>query len=228
MTPQAQLRLEFEPRPALGGDDFLVAPNNAEAVTWLDRWPDWPSTALVIHGPPGCGKSHLCQVFLAASEARHIGVSDLTRNPADVLLADAPAAVIDRAETALAAGAERPLFHLFNHLSETGRKLLLTARAPVSRWPVDLPDLHSRLATAVSAEIGPPDDPLIAAVIVKLFADRQLRIDDGVVTYLLSRMERSFDAARQLVSAIDDAALAEHRNITVPLVRKVLKAIERI
>jgi DnaA regulatory inactivator Hda len=222
----AQLRLGFEPRPALGGDDFLVAPNNADAVAWLDRWPDWPAPILLIHGPPGCGKTHLSQVFLAAAGARLIGADELTGMAADVLLADADAAVIDGADSIVAGGAEQALLHLYNQAAETGRKLLFTARTPSSRWSVKLADLRSRLSTAVSAEIGPPDDPLIAAVLVKLFADRQLRIDDGVIAYLLPRMERSFDAARQMVSAIDDAALAERRNITVPLVRKVLKAMD--
>lgn len=227
MTSPAQLRLGFEPRQALGGDDFLVAPNNTDAVAWLDRWPDWPSTVLVIHGPPGCGKTHLCQVFAAAAGARSIARDDLAHVPADALLGDAPAAIVDGADTILAADTGQALFHLYNQASEAQKKLLLTGRAPASRWPVGLPDLRSRLSTAISVEIGPPDDPLIAAVVVKLFADRQLRIDDGVVNYLLSRMERSFDAARRLVAAIDDAALAAHRNITVPLVRQVLKGLER-
>lgn len=226
MTPPAQLLLDFEHRPALGGEDFLVAPNNAEAVAWLDRWPDWPAVALVIHGPPGCGKTHLTQVFLAATGGAAIAGADLAKTLPQQLLGDATAAVIDGADTALGVGSEAELLHLYNVAAETGRKLLMSARRPPARWDIGLPDLRSRLATAIAVEIGLPDDPLIAALIVKLFADRQLRIDDDIVSYLLPRVERSFDAVYRIVAAIDKAALAERRKITVSLVRRVLRAVQ--
>ncbi len=226
MTPPAQLRLDFDLRPALGGEDFLVAPNNSDAVAWLDRWPDWPSPVLAIYGPPGCGKSHLTQVFLAASGAARMDVADIAETEPHRLLGDARAGAIDGIEAVLAAGLERELLHLYNVAAETKRKLLLTAcEAPV-RWSLSIADLRSRMGAGVAVEIGVPDDPLIAAVLVKLFADRQLRVDGGVVTFLLSRMERSFEAARRMVAAIDEAAMAEHRNITVPLVRKVLASVQ--
>jgi len=226
LTRPAQLRLNFDLRPALGGEDFLVAPNNCDAVAWLDRWPDWPSPVLTIYGPPGCGKSHLMQVFLAAGGVTKIGASELGTTEPHALLADARACAIDGVEAVLAAGRERELLHLYNVAAETGRKLLLTAHTAPVTWPLSIADLRSRMGAGVAVEIGAPDDPLVAAVLVKLFADRQLRVDGGVVTFLLSRMERSFDAARRMVAAIDEAAMAERRNITVPLVRKVLASVQ--
>lgn len=225
MAP-TQLPLGFAHRPALGGDDFLVAPNNAEAVAWLDRWPDWPTPALVIHGPLGCGKTHLTQVFLAVSRGRAATAADLARAEPPDLLGDAPAAVIDGIEEVLAAGLERRVFHLYNLLAESRRHLLVMAHEPPARWTVGLADLRSRLMAAVACEIGPPDDPLIAAVLVKLFADRQLKVEADVVAFLVARIERSFDAARRTVAALDAAALASRRNITVPLAREVLGRAE--
>jgi chromosomal replication initiation ATPase DnaA len=137
-------------------------------------------------------------------------------------VAGAPAVVIDDVEAILAQGLERQLLHLYNHVAENRRHLLMTAGLAPARWDVRLADLRSRLNAAMACEIGPPDDPLIAAVLVKLFADRQLRIDDGVLAFLLARMERSFDAARRTVAALDSAALAGKRKITVPLAREVL------
>jgi len=225
MSP-AQLPLDFDPRPALGGEDFLVAPNNADAVAWLDRWPDWPAVVLAIHGPDGCGKTHLTQVFLASSGAAAVDADTLAGTPAPQVFGDAPAVVIDGADTMLTGGLETPLFHLYNVAAETGRKILMTARSAPARWEISLPDLRSRLSTAITAEIGLPDDPLIAALIVKLFADRQLRVEDGVVNFLLPRLERSFAAVLKAVAAIDEAALAEQRRITVPLARRVLQEIQ--
>jgi len=226
LTPSDQLRLDFDLRPALGGEDFLVAPNNSDAVAWLDRWPDWPSPVLTIYGPPGCGKSHLTQVFLAAGGVAKVGAKELGNTEPHEILGDAQACAIDHVEAVLSAGLEHQLLHLYNVAAETGRKLLLTAHSAPAFWPLSIADLRSRMGAGVAVEIGAPDDPLIAAVLVKLFADRQLRVDGGVVTFLLSRMERSFDAARRVVAAIDEAALAEHRNITVPLVRKVLATLQ--
>ena len=223
MSAGAQLPLDFDHRPALSGEDFLVAPGNAGAVAWLDRWPDWPGPLLAIHGPAGCGKTHLAQVFMAASGARAIGADALGGAEPLHLLAGARACVLEDAEAFLGGDLEEALLHLYNTVQETGRHMVLTARRPPARWPVRLADLRSRLKAAIAVGIGPPDDPLITAVIVKLFADRQLRVDGDVVSFMLTRMERSFETARTLVAAVDRAALAERRNITVPLVRGVME-----
>ncbi len=225
MSAGAQLPLDFDHRPALSGEYFLVATGNAGAIAWLDRWPDWPGPLLAIHGPAGCGKTHLAQVFMAASGARAIGREALGGTEPPSLLGKVRACVVEDAEAFLGGDLEEALLHLYNTVQETGRHMVLTARRPPARWPVRLADLRSRLNAAAAVEIGPPDDALITAVIVKLFADRQLRVDADVVSFMLTRMERSFEAARTLVAAVDDAALAKRRNITVPLVRGVMEGM---
>ncbi len=211
--------LDFAHRASLSGDDFLVAPANRQAVEWLDRWPDWPSAVLVLYGPPGSGKTHLAHVFMARAGARALSPAALRAADAESLAARSAVWVADDADQGVD---EEALLHLHNSLAGRGGHLLLTAQAPPGRWGLQLPDLASRLKAAQAVEIGPPDDALIEAVLVKLFADRQLRVQAGVVDYLASRMERSLDAARRLVATIDAQALAERRNVTVPLVRRVL------
>ncbi len=223
MTASRQLPLDFDHRPALGGADFLVAPSNAEAVAWIDRWPDWPGPGLALYGPPACGKTHLARVFAAGSGATLVDAGRLRAGDPRCLAA-APC-VVDDAEGLLAEGLEEALLHLYNTLAEASRHLLLAARHPPARWTVELDDLGSRLKAATAVAIKPPDDALMAAVVVKLFADRQLRVDSDVVSFMLPRMERSFDAARRVVAALDAAALAERRNITVPLARRVLEQV---
>ena len=221
----AQLALDFDHRPALSGEDFLVAPCNAAAVKWIDAWPDWPAPALVVHGPSGSGKTHLANVFLSKSGGRAIAARDLTESDPTRLFADAPALALDDAERALDRKGEEALLHLYNHAAETGRHLLLTAHRPPALWQTRLADLKSRLNAAPQAGIGDPDDALIAAVLVKQFADRQLPVDEGVISFMLPRMERTFAAARAAVAAIDKRSLAEHRNVTVPLARRVLDSL---
>ncbi|SDF82469.1 DnaA regulatory inactivator Hda [Limimonas halophila] len=223
-----QLPLDLPHRPALGRADFLVAPANEVAVAWLDRWPEWPGSVLVLTGPAGSGKTHLAAVWQRMSGAVALDGAALAEGTAPAeLLGDATAAVLDDADALFTAGdhgerLERQLLHLVNHMREAGGHLLITAREHPSRWPVALPDLASRLAAAAVADLGPPDDQLIAAVLVKLFADRQLKVPPEVVRFLLPRMERSFAAARRIVAALDHASLAAKREITVPLARDVL------
>jgi len=214
-----QLPLDLPHRPALGMEDFLVAGCNRAAVALVDRWPDWPAPLAVITGPEGSGKTHLAHVWQAKSGAKPVpGLAGLDPGA----LAPGFALVVEDVAAPLGAESERALFHLYNLAGEAGGHVLLTAREPPARWTVALPDLASRLTAAPTAAIGAPDDALLAAVLVKLFADRQIKIGTDVVTYLLARMERSFAAARTLAAALDRAALASGRKVSVALARTVL------
>ncbi|HYG85862.1 MAG TPA: DnaA/Hda family protein [Azospirillum sp.] len=223
MNAPAQLPLDLGFRPAMGGDDFLVAPSNADAVAWLDRWPAWPAPALTIWGPPGCGKTHLSQVWRARSRAVVVNGVALAQADLPGLMDAAHAVVVEEADLVAGnPGREEALFHLYNLARDAGGHLLLLARKAPSRWRVKLPDLRSRLKGAPAVGVDAPDEALLAAVLVKLFSDRQLMPSQEVIGYLLMRMERSLDAARRVVAAVDRASLAKQRPVTVPLVRGVL------
>jgi len=218
MSPAGQLAFDLGHRPALGREDFMVGPGNGEAVAWIDRWPDWPGPALVVHGPPGCGKTHLASVWRARTGAGIVA----TAQALDAALEPSSAASYFVVE-GLTADEDFGLFHLFNRLTERGGHMLLISREPPARWSNRLPDLMSRLKSAPTVAINAPDDAMIEAVLVKLFADRQLRVGPEIIAYLVARMERSFDAARRVVAAADTASLTRARAITVPLIREILE-----
>lgn len=224
MTTSQQLTFDLGHRPALEREDFLVAPSNEVAVAWIDRWPDWPSQALAIFGPAGCGKTHLCQVWRRASEAVEIDAAGLRRSEPPALLGERQVCVVEDVADTLEREpqvAER-LLHLYNMIHERGGFLLLSDRKPPARWACPLADLRSRLSGMQAVALSEPDELLVQAVLVKLFADRQLSLTPEVVRFLMPRIERSFDAVRQIVAAIDARALEARRDITVPLVRLVL------
>lgn len=218
MTPAArQLALDLPLRPALGRSDFLVSDCNAAAVAWIDQWPDWPGAGLVLHGPSGAGKSHLAAVWQAASNARAVPEQWQDVDPANPVL-------VEDAEARLTAGAvgEEDLLHLYNTMRAGGGTVLFTARTAPSRWPVALPDLASRLRALSAVSIGAPDDALLAALVAKLFHDRQVTIKRDVVAYLVARVERSFAAVQRTVEAIDRLALEDRKPIGLAVVRRAL------
>ena len=212
-----QSTFEWGVRPALGREDFLVAPCNEAVVSWLDRWPDWPGPALVVHGPPGSGKSHLAEVWCRRSGAEIVPAARLSAvGPDD---GSALALVIDGLDGPID---ERSLLHIYNAIAERGGHLLFTSQTPPARWPLALPDLASRLRLAPAAALGLPGDALLGALMLKLFADRQITVAPEVPAYVVPRIERTFEAVARLVERLDRAALAEGRAVTVPLVRTVL------
>lgn len=212
------------PAPTYAREDFVVAAGNREAVAWIDRWPDWPAPALAVSGPAGCGKTHLGRIWAERAQAAIVEGPDLDgKTVADLvaLVEISRALVVERAERT----PERALFHLYNLMRERRGFLLLLAEHPPAHWRITLPDLASRLRAAPAVAVAPPDDDLLGSIILKQLADRQLHAGPGVVHYLVSHMERSADAARHVVAALDCRALAESREIDRRLAADVLAAL---
>ncbi|RFP88082.1 chromosomal replication initiator DnaA [Rhodobacteraceae bacterium 63075] len=218
-----QLTFDLPARTALGREDFFVTEANAAAVAMIEGWESWPSGKLMLTGPSGSGKTHLAHVWAALSGAR---IVDATALPgADMpALASGPIAIEDIGEIAGDRAAQEALFHLHNLAQANGEALLLTAHAEPQHLSLTLPDLQSRLQAAPAAPLREPDDALLSAVLMKLFADRQLVPKPDVIPYLTRHMPRSFAAARSLVEALDSAALSEGRDVTRALARSVLES----
>jgi len=217
--PPAQHALDLRFAPRLGAADFLVSDSNREAFERIGRWPDWRPPALVLYGPAGSGKTHLAHLWCERAGAALVAGDSVTTGDAAALAGNLAVDDADRA-------AETPLFHLYNLCRERGGSLLLTARAPPAAQRIALADLASRLRALPVVALGPPDDALLAAVLVKHFADRQIGVEPSVIAYLLSRIERSFAGAAAIVAALDRRALSARRAVTVALVREVLAAAD--
>jgi chromosomal replication initiation ATPase DnaA len=200
-------------------EDFMTSECNASAYALMAAWPEWSTHCAVLVGPAGSGKTHLAHVWRA-----HSGAVFLTEETIeDALQATlSQPVIIENIETFKD---EALLFHLYNKTKEEGISLLLTSRQPVSELDVALNDLSSRLRAATEVEIKEPDDVLLEMLFAKYFADKQLKVSAEVIQYLLPRIGRSFESVREVVETIDARALAEKRNITVPLVNQVLKSL---
>jgi chromosomal replication initiation ATPase DnaA len=213
-----QLALALDHAESLAREDFLSGPSNAQALALIDTWPGWPHRTVMLTGPEGSGKSHLAAIWAHAAGARRVAARALDEAAVPRALATGALVVED-----LAAGAfdERALFHLLNLAREDAAFVLLTARTAL--MTVAIRDLGSRLKALPVVALAPPDDALLRAVLVKLFADRQLAVDESLIGYVAMRIERSFAAARDVVALLDEAAMRQKRPITRALAAEFLR-----
>jgi chromosomal replication initiation ATPase DnaA len=215
-----QLTFDLPYGAALGREDFLVTSVNLQAVAMIDRWPDWLNPGLILIGPPGSGKTHLAEVWRGRSGATMCSAADLNVPEVPALLAQGAVVVENLPGAALD---EPALFHMINLARETGGYLLLTSEAHPPSWNLSLNDLSSRLRAMPIAPLGEPDDELLRGLLVKLFADRQIAVDEPIIAYMLNHMERSAAFARSIVETIDRTALAERAEVTRSFVARLLR-----
>jgi chromosomal replication initiation ATPase DnaA len=219
-VPPRQLAFALPHAESFSRDDFLEGPANAAALALIDAWPDWPNRLMLLVGPEGSGKSHLSAIWAEQAGARSTAAHALTATEVPGALATSALVIEDLKPSNCD---ERALFHLMNLAREEQAFVLMTARLPPSASDFELRDLRSRLRAVPVVTLMPPDDSLFRALIVKFCADRQISIDESVVSYLATRIERSFAAARQAVERLDAEGLRLGRPVTRALAAELLR-----
>src|SRR5262245_4092677 len=219
---ERQLPLDLAHAEGRSRAHLVVSRANEAAVSLIDRWPDWPAPIAVLAGPTGSGKSHLGAIWREMT-----GAVALTRRRAGEGAAPAGEGAALFLDDADAGGLdETGLFHALNAVRAAGSFMLITARRFPSAWGVRLPDLASRLKAAATVEIGEPDDDLLAGVIAKLFADRQVDVEPHVIQYIVRRIERSLATAIRVVERLDQMALEQQVRITRALAAEAIEAMD--
>lgn len=215
-----QLTLDLDHAESYARDDFLGGPSNAAALTLIDGWPDWPNRVVALIGPEGSGKSHLASIWAEQAGARSIAARTLRDSDVPAALATGALLVEDAAAGEFD---ETAMFHLLNLAREERAFVLVTARTAPAAWTIRTPDLASRLKALPVVALAPPDDALLRAVLVKLFADRQLAVDEQLIGYVVTRIGRSFADARAAVVTLDREAMRRQRPLTRALAAEVLR-----
>jgi len=215
-----QLAFALPHAESLTRDNFLGGPANAAGLALIDSWPEWPNRIMLLVGPEGSGKSHLAAIWAEQAGARSTTAHALTAAAVPGALATGALVVEDLRSSDFD---DRALFHLMNLAREDGAFVLVTAREPPSAFQIELRDLRSRLRAIPAVSLLPPDDQLFRALIVKFCADRQLAVDETVVSYLATRIERSYAAARQAVELLDAEALRLGRPVSRALAAELLR-----
>jgi chromosomal replication initiation ATPase DnaA len=210
-----QLTFHFPERITYVPEDFLPGPANAEACTWLETPDQWPACRLALYGAGGTGKTHLLHLFAARHDglvmpARSLrGFRDFPQTPL----------AIDDADSA---PDPESLLHLLNAAAENRLPVLLAARTPPSHWTTGLPDLDSRLRAITTVELAQPDDDLLRALLARLIAQRQLRVEETVQDYLLARLPRTGSAMHEAAARLDRASLAAGKSVSRRIAADVL------
>lgn len=215
-----QLAFALPHAESFGRDDFLEGPANAAGLALVDTWPEWPNRLMMLVGPEGSGKSHLAAIWAEAAGARSTSAAALDAEDVPSSLATGALVVEDLRSRGFD---ERALFHLINLAREEAAFVLLTGRQAPAALEIDLKDLRSRLRAVPVVTLHPPDDQLFRALVVKFCADRQLSVDEAVVSFLASRLERSSAAARRAVELLDSEALRQGRPVTRALAAELLR-----
>jgi len=206
-----QLLLALDHSVSFAREDFLRGPSNAEALNLVERWPDWPDRIVALIGPQGSGKSHLAAIWAEATGARVLSAKLLPHSDLPAAFATGALVLEDLEFEGLD---ERALFHLLNFAREQAANVLITSRSPLTTFPVVIRDLASRMRAVPSGALAAPDDALLRALIVKLAVDRQMAVDESLVSYVANRIERSFAAAHHAVQRLDEEAMRQHRPVT--------------
>ena len=215
----SQLPLDLQFMSSQGRDDFIIGESNHLAATWIDRWPDWPGQYRVLNlvGPAASGKGHLASIWREQSGATVINSLGEWRPGTDI-----DHAVLEEPgpRTAMAGRGAFPS-HQRNGPRQ-GVSVLITSREPVAGLGWQLADLKSRLRSINLVGLDRPDDALLRRLLEKYFADRQLAVAGQVLDYMVSRMERSFQAVQTIAAAMDRRSLATQRDLTLPLAREIM------
>lgn len=218
----AQLVLDLKLPDSFEERDFVPAPGNQQALSWIRRWPDWISPIMAVYGSRASGRSHLSQIWARRANAVTLRGADLDgRRPSIELTGEARNVVIDDADRGCH---EIALFHMINHLALNQGSLLITSIDPPTMWDISIPDLASRLSKVLSVRVDPADEDTLSMLLVKQLADRGLEIAPVMQTYILRRIERTPMMIRSLVDRIDSMSLAQKRPVSIPMIRDILES----
>jgi chromosomal replication initiation ATPase DnaA len=202
-------------------DSFVVGTCNRLALSLINAWPDKWRVGVCLVGDSGCGKTHLINMWRQASGAANL--ADAMRGY--VAVDSNQHWFLDDVEKWLGNSAtEEMLFHRINSITHSGGTVLVASRLPPSRLDFVIEDVRSRLLGFTVAEIGQPDEELLAAVLRKQLVDRQIRHDDDFIAYILKRTERSFAAVKRAAAELDEMSLERHKSVNIRLAAEWLKA----
>ncbi len=219
---------DFPVIPTFGFDSFVTCEGNAAALRFAMRIADPadPEKLLYLHGPSGSGKTHLLK-SIATGAVRYLSLKEQTDPEALVsFFSGSPGLVVDDLhEMPDNPALKASLWQLFNDFHTSGRIIAMSGMHP-PRELVRLDDhLTSRLLWGLVARLDTSDDNSRCMILKKVADDRQIRLPDDVIDFILATASREVG---DLISCFDQLyrfSMAEKRRITLPLAREVRELV---
>jgi len=215
-----QLLFEFNSNKSYLSQDYIVSGCNKDAYNMIKSWPLWGKQAYAnifyIYGSKSCGKTHLCSIWGEKSHSHLLSlehdIMEQLANHENFVIEDIEQYLID----------EEKILHIFNLIIEMKKYLLITSNQHPSKLNISLADLRSRFNAINAIIIENPDDELLKIMISKLFAERQLRISQDIVKYIINHSNRSLEHICHIIQKLDDISLSSRKHITVKMIKDLL------
>ena len=198
--------------------DFFVSSSNFEAYKLIESWPNWPDKSINVHGPSGCGKTHLSKILATQMETIFINSKNFNE---EIIVKNKlfKCLIIDNFNNNIN---EKLLYSMLNHLKQIDKYVLINSLKPINHYEIKLKDLKSRLEGFIKIGINLPTDELLKVVILKIFSEKQIKISEKNVEYIIKNIERTYDKILKFTKEIDNLSLSTGKVININLIKKVL------
>ena len=223
MKNSKQLYFEMPNKTSLGVEDYIVTDSNSFAFDLIVKMVKGEINFGLISGPPYSGKTHLSKILIKnASNYKSFYIDRDYQNILDEFEVS-DIFILENIDKVKHDKTEQHLFHIINLVKENNKKLLMTSRKSISEIDLSLEDLKSRLNSILEAKIKEPDDQLMELILIKIFNDKQLKINPNVIDFLMSRLVRSYKSINLFIEKIDKFSLEKGKKITIPLINDLLR-----
>jgi chromosomal replication initiation ATPase DnaA len=216
-----QLVLKFPNIKAYLKEDYYVSPSNKDAYDFINSWPKWIKRIVNVFGPSGSGKTHLAAILKNKTSFIEINSNQLN----DEIFFEFKTKEVLIVENLKENINENLLFSIWNSALQDNKYLLFTSTEPISLFNFKLPDLKSRAKDIISIELKLPSDDLIGVILAKNFSDKQIKVDQKHIEYIIKRIDRSYEKISQFVSILDKYSLQKGGSFSLKMIKEVLKMI---
>jgi chromosomal replication initiation ATPase DnaA len=213
-----QLTFKFPFKTNYFAEDFYVSANNFEAYKLIETWPKWSSKFINIFGPTGCGKTHLANIFNKKIDSFLIKAKNLN-NDSLPLIKLKECLIIDEYEKNIE---EKLFYSILNQCLLSSQYIIINSLKPIQSFEAELNDLKSRFSSFVNVCIDLPTDELIKVIITKNFSDKQVKVDNKILEYIVKNIDRSYEDIFDLIDKLDNFSLSTGKSININLIKKAL------
>ena len=213
-----QKLLDFGINESFDESDYYISKSNYFARNLIETWPKWEKKIVNISGEKYSGKTHLSKIFKIKSDALYLHGKNINDQTLKQIKLSNNIIIEDLDESF----EEKLLYSIFNLIEQDNKYLLVSSKKPIDTMKFSLPDLVSRLKNCIIAKIEQPDDDLIYAIILKSFSDRQIKLDNKIIDYIIKRIARSYSKMYEFIYKIDELSLKKKKSINFKIIKEII------